>query len=167
VNTATVGPPAAARGAAPVPALQLLIYPVTDLSRKRRSYELFGEGLFLTSAVMDWYAGHLLGRDGDASDPRCSPLLAGDLSGLAPAIVISAGFDPLRDEVEEYALGMRAAGVPVVLRRFDSLVHGFVNAGGVSRASRAALIEIAGMLRAGLALEAARSRATGGASAGA
>jgi acetyl esterase len=151
-NIAAVVAQAAARGELAAPALQLLIYPVMDLSRKRRSYELFGRGFFLTSATMDWYAGHLLGPDGDPTDPRCSPLLAEDLSGLAPAIVVSTGFDPLRDEGEEYAHAMLAAGVPVVLRRFESLVHGFVNAGGVSRASRAALIEVAGMLRAGLAL---------------
>jgi acetyl esterase len=151
-NLAAVVARAASRGEAPAPALQLLIYPVADLSRKRRSYELFGEDFFLTSVQMDWYAEHLLGPGGDSSDPRCSPLLAEDLSGLAPAIVVSAGFDPLRDEVEDYAAAMRAADVPVVLRRFDSLIHGFVNAGGVNRASQAALVEVAGMLRAGLAL---------------
>ena len=143
---------AGARGEVAAPAAQLLIYPWIDLSRRRRSHELFGEGFFLTNATLDWYAGQLLGPDGDASDPRCSPLLAPDLSGLAPAIVVSAGFDPLRDEAEEYAHAMRAAGVPVVLRRFASLFHGFANAGGVNRASRVALVEVAGMLRAALAL---------------
>jgi acetyl esterase len=143
---------AAARGELPAPALQLLVYPWLDLSRRRRSYELFGDGFFLTIQMLDWYRGHLLGRDGDASDPRCSPLLAEDLAGVAPAIVVTAGFDPLRDEGEEYAQALRAAGVPVALRRFESLYHGFVNAGGVNRASRVALIEIAGMVRAGLAL---------------
>jgi acetyl esterase len=151
-NIAAVVAQAGARGELPAPALQLLIYPWMDLSRRRPSYELFGEGFFLTSATLDWYAGHLLGADGDSTDPRCSPMLSPDLSGLAPAIVVSAGFDPLRDEDEEYAQSMRAAGVPVVLRRFESLFHGFVNTGGVHRASRAALIEIAGMLRAGLTL---------------
>ena len=142
----------AARGELPAPAAQLLIYPWLDLSRRRRSHELFGDGFFLTNATLDWYAGHLLGPGGDATDPRCSPLLARDLSGLAPAVVVSAGFDPLRDEAEEYAHAMRAAGVRVVLRRFDSLFHGFANAGGVHRASERALIEVAGMLRATLAL---------------
>jgi acetyl esterase len=143
---------AGARGEVPAPELQLLIYPWLDLSTKRRSYELFGNGFFLTSEMLDWYREHLLCGNGDAADPRCSPLLAEDLTGLAPAIVVTAGFDPLRDEGEEYAHAMRAAGVPVVLRRFESLYHGFVNAGGVNRTAHAALVEVAGMLRAGLAL---------------
>jgi acetyl esterase len=151
-NIAAVVSQAAGRGDVPAPALQLLIYPWLDLTRKRRSYELFGEGFFLTTEMLDWYAGHLLGGDGDAADPRCSPLLADDLTGLAPAIVVSAGFDPLRDEAEDYARALRAAEVPVVLRRFESLIHGFANAGGVNKGSRAALIETAGMVRAGLAL---------------
>lgn len=143
---------AGARGELPAPALQLLIYPWLDLTTRRRSYDLFGDGFFLTSEMLDWYRDHLLGGDGDPSDPRCSPAVAGDLTGLAPAIVVTAGFDPLRDEGEDYARAMRAAGVPVVLRRFESLYHGFLNAAGVNRAARAAIVEVAGMLRAGLAL---------------
>jgi acetyl esterase len=151
---------AAARGEAPQPAVQLLIYPVTDVSRKRRSYELFGEGYALTSAAMDWYIGHLVPAATDRTDPRCSPVLAEDLTGLAPAIVATAGFDPLRDEGEDYATAMRAAGVPVALRRFDTLIHAFANVGGVSGASRAALLELCGMLRAALALGARVPAAT-------
>jgi acetyl esterase len=137
----------AARGEGPAPALQLLIYPATDDTTVRRSHELFAEGFFLTSALIDWYKGHHWPDGADPADVRRSPLLAEDLSGLAPAIVVTAGFDPLRDEGEAYAEAMRAAGVPVVLRRFESLFHGFINS-GVNRASRHALYEIAGMVRA-------------------
>jgi acetyl esterase len=131
---------------------QLLIYPTVDASVRRRSYELFGEGFFLTDTLMEWYAGHFLGPDGDPTDPRRSPLLAKDLSGLAPALVITAGFDPLRDEGEAYAAALAAAGVPVLARRFTGLFHTFINCVGISPASRAAMGEVGGMLRALLAM---------------
>jgi acetyl esterase len=133
------------------PAAQLLIYPSVDTSRRRRSYELFGEGFFLTDTLMQWYAGHFLGPDGDPTDPRRSPLLAPDLSGLAPALVVTAGFDPLRDEGEEYAAALAAAGVRVLDRRFTGLIHTFINCVGISPACRAAMAEVGGMLRALLA----------------
>jgi acetyl esterase len=131
---------------------QLLIYPSVDTSRRRRSYELFGEGFFLTDTLMEWYSGHFLGPGADPADPRRSPLLAKDLSGLAPALVVTAGFDPLRDEGEDYAAALAAAGVPVLSRRFSGLFHTFINCVGISPASRAAMAEVGGMLRALLAL---------------
>jgi acetyl esterase len=133
------------------PALQLLIYPSVDVSTPRRSHELFGEGFFLTSALIDWYAGHFLPEGSDATDIRRSPLLAPDLAGVAPAIVATAGFDPLRDEGEAYAERLRSAGVPLVARRFRGMFHGFINSVGVSPACRAALTEVGGMARALLA----------------
>lgn len=147
----------AAREGGPAPAFQLLVYPVTDNSRQdRRSYELFGEGFFLTDAHMRWYRGHYFGAD-EATlslDPAASPLLAEDLSGVAPAHVVTAGFDPLRDEGEEYAERLREAGVPVTQRRHPGLIHGFFNAVGAGRASRDAVAEMGGVLRAGLSLRA-------------
>jgi acetyl esterase len=140
-----------ARGDGVRPAFQLLIYPVTDLSRKRRSYELFREGFYLTESTMDWYRGHYLPDVGAALDPRASPVLAGDLDGLPPAHVAVAGFDVLRDEGEDYAQRLRDAGVPVTLRRHAALIHGFANAVGVGRSARAAMLEVAAALRAGLA----------------
>ena len=83
--------------------------------------------------------------------PRRSPLLAPDLSGLAPAIVITAGFDPLRDEGEAYAAELAAAGNRVLARRFSGLFHGFINCVGISPACHGAMAETAGMFRALLA----------------
>jgi len=148
-NLAAVVSQLAARDGGPAPVLQLLIYPATDFTRRRRSRELFGEGFFLTNAAMDWFDANYLGAArAHASDPRASPLLTDDLTGLAPALVVTAAFDPLRDEGEEYAKALQAAGTPAVLRRFPGLIHGFISAAGVSRSCRYALIEIAGATRA-------------------
>jgi acetyl esterase len=150
-NLAAVAALAAKAGEAPLPAFQLLIYPVCDLSRKRRSYELFREGFYLTAADMDWFRNHYLGdAPGAASDWRASPLLAPDFSGLPPAYVLTAGFDVLRDEGEEYAERMRAAGVPVALRRHEGLLHSFANQIAINRPARDAMLEAAGALRQGL-----------------
>jgi len=151
-NLAAVVAQLAARDGGPATAVQLLIYPATDFSRRRRSRELFGEGFLLTEAEMDWFERNYLGSDAARKlDPRASPLLAEDLSGLAPAIVVTAAFDPLRDEGEEYASALRAAGTPVALRRFPGFIHAFIGGCGVSRACREAVIEIAGATRAMLA----------------
>jgi acetyl esterase len=148
-NLAAVVSQLAARDAGPAPALQLLIYPVTDMTTRRRSRELFANGFLLSDPEMDWYTDNYLGTARtDAADPRVSPLLGGDLSGLAPALVVTAAFDPLRDEGEAYARALRDAGTPVTPRRFPGFIHGFVNAAGVSRTARDALVEIAGATRA-------------------
>jgi acetyl esterase len=148
-NLAAVVAQLAAQGDGPAPVLQVLVYPATDCTRRRRSRELFGEGFVLTNAQMNWFEANYLGDSREhASDPRASPLLAEDLSGLAPALVITAAFDPLRDDGEEYAKALRAAGTPATLRRFPGLTHAFLSASGVSRTCREALIEIAGATRA-------------------
>jgi acetyl esterase len=157
-NLAAVTAQLAARDGGPAPVLQLLIYPVTDFTRRTgRSRELFAEGFLLTSSEMEWFEDNYLGVAREAaSDPRVSPLLGEDLGGLAPAIVVTAAFDPLRDEGEAYAHALRAAGTPVTLRRFRGFIHAFINLGGVSRASREAVAEIAGMTRATFASAPAR-----------
>jgi acetyl esterase len=132
-----------------MPAFQALVYPVIDLSCKRRSYELFAEGFFLTREEMDWFREHYLASAGDRADPRASPIL-GDLAGLPPAHVVTCGFDPLRDEGEDYAGRLEQAGVPVTLRRESDLVHGFVNAVGLGGRSREAATPIADALRSAL-----------------
>jgi acetyl esterase len=110
------------------PALQVLLYPVLDLSVETRSRTLFSDGFFLSKQDMDWFKDLYLGGAGlAADDARVSPLKAADLSGLAPALVLTAGFDPLRDEGNEYAAALRSAGVSVDHRQFDALTHGFAS----------------------------------------
>lgn len=108
---------------------------------------------------MDWYRSLYLPDDAAALDPRASPVLAEDLTGLPPAYVATAGFDPLRDEGEEYARRLGEAGVPVALRRHHGLVHGFANAVGSTRFGHAAMREAAGALQVGLARARVGSRA--------
>jgi acetyl esterase len=138
----------AVREGTPAPALQLLLYPLLDRTADRESMGHFAEGFLLTRADVAWFHSHYAGTVGaDSADPRISPLRCRELSGLPPALVITAGFDPLRDEGEAYAAALQAAGTPAVLRRFDGLVHGFANLAVLSPACRAAVVEIASMLR--------------------
>lgn len=135
----------------PLPVLQLLLYPVTDLSQKRPSYRLFGEGFFLDEPDMDWYRDRYLPDPAAVGDPRASPLIAEDLTGLPPAYIATAGFDPLRDEGEAYVEALRAAGVRTALRRHPGLIHGFAGYSALVPAGRAAMLEAAGALRMALA----------------
>ncbi len=150
-NLATVVAQLAAGRDAPAPAFQALIYPVTDYSFKRPSYETFAEGFFLTRTEMDWFRDNYFADPDDREDPRASPILAEDLSGSPPAHIVTAGFDPLRDEGEDYAAALRTAGVQVTLRREPDLVHGFINAVGLGGRSREAMHAIAAAIRAGIA----------------
>lgn len=138
------------RGTPDMPDLQVLIVPAVDFSRRRESRNTYGEGYFLTDAQMTWYENHYLGPDTDRTDPRASPLLAEDLTGLPPAYIAVAGFDPLRDEGEEYAAALAAAGVPTTLRRHTHFVHPFINGVSLSAEARAAAYEIIGAIRLGL-----------------
>jgi acetyl esterase len=147
--TAAVSQVAKADGG-PQPAFLLMIYPATDLSEKWPSVHLFREGFLLTESDIDWYKAHYLPDRQASLDPRASPLLADDLSGLPPAYVVTAGFDPIRDEGEAYAARLREAGVPIALRRHRGLIHGFANMTGLGRTGRAAMLDAAGALRVGL-----------------
>lgn len=131
------------------PAFQLLFFPATDMAGKAGSHVEFAEGFFLTEKQMDWYRDHYLGSH-PATDPRVSPLLAEDLTGLPPAYIAVSGFDVLRDEGEAYARRMAHAGVRVGLRRHDRLIHAFVNSTGVGSSSREAFLEACGALRTGI-----------------
>lgn len=132
----------AARQGTPPPALQFLLYPATDRVTPRPSQELFARGFFLTAADVANFFRHYAPR-GELADPRLSPLLAKDLTGQAPALLITAGFDPLRDEGEAYAAALKAAGNRVVSRRLGSLIHGFANMTGVARVAHEAVVDIA------------------------
>ncbi|MCA9492784.1 MAG: alpha/beta hydrolase [Myxococcales bacterium] len=118
----------------PQPEFQLLIYPATDLRQQTDSYHRFGEGFILTHAQMDFY---LSLYAAPVEDPRASVFLEPDLAGLAPAIVVTAGFDPLRDEGEAYAARLREAGVAVRELRMPGQIHGFLNMDSLSSASAA------------------------------
>lgn len=139
----------AARDGGPVPAFQLLIVPAVDLVHDSASFDRFADGYFLTRRHMDWYKDHYLPRHEDRHDPRASPLLADDLSGLPPAYIAVAGFDPLRDEGRAYAARLRSAGVPVTLTEHRSAVHPFINT-LITPMGRAALADAVGALRVGL-----------------
>lgn len=118
-------------------AFQLLIYPATDLTNSHPSHEENAEGYLLTRDHMVWFTQHYLG-DHDRTDPRVSPLHAGDLSGVAPAFVLTAEFDPLRDEGEAYAARLEDAGVEVAARRYDGMIHAFFGLrGAIDRADEA------------------------------
>jgi len=124
----------------PLPALQWLIYPSTELRGSTRSRSMFGSGFLLTKHDMEFFEGHYLDGSGlDAADPLVSPLRAEDLAGLPPALVVTAGFDVLRDEGDRYAARLGEAGVAVDHRRMSSMIHGFINlnvlGGGVARAN--------------------------------
>lgn len=134
------------RGGEPQPTLQLLIYPCTDCASERQSMTVFGDAYPLSKATMDWFLEHYCPGE-DRKQPRLSPLRAEDLAGLAPAIVITAGFDPLVDEGDAYAEHLKAAGVPTLHRCYDSLCHGFTAMGGAIPAADTACREIAGMVR--------------------
>jgi acetyl esterase len=108
---------------------QLLVYPVTDARFDTNSYRDNAEGYFLSRADMEWFWNHYLATPADAANPYAAPLRSNDLRGLPSATVITAQFDPLRDEGEAYAKKLKDAGVPVELRRFDGVIHGFFSMG--------------------------------------
>jgi len=134
-----------------LPALQLLIYPVTDFNSETRSKTLFADGFFLTKKDMGWFqANYLEGASIDDDDPRVAPLLAEDLSGLPPALLLTGGFDPLRDEGDQYAAKLAAAGVTVDHRQYPSLVHGFANFFPLGGGSATATADFVSALKAHL-----------------
>ncbi|MEM1347436.1 MAG: alpha/beta hydrolase [Myxococcota bacterium] len=113
------------------PAMQLLVYPVTDLSRESASVKRFATGHFLTRQRMRWFNDHYAPERGMREDERASPLLAQELSGASPAVVVTAGFDILRDEGRAYAWRLKDAGVEVEVLHQPELIHGFFNLAGI------------------------------------
>ena len=136
----------AKRNGLPQPALQLLIYPAIDVSQDTPSRTTYGDTYPLSTDTMNWFMGHYLPEGQDLADVRISPGQETDLEGLAPAIVITAGFDPLVDEGDAYAKRLSAAGNSVVHKRYDRLAHGFTAFTRASPASDAACREVAEMV---------------------
>lgn len=133
----------------PRPCFQLLIYPSTDRGGETRSRRLFADGFFLTESLLSWFIEHYAGG-ADPSHPQISPLRASEFRELPPAFIATAGFDPLRDEGEEYAERLRDARVEVEHQRHGPLVHGYVQMGSAVGAAAAAMDDIAAALERGL-----------------
>ena len=128
---------------------QLLIYPLTDQRNIALSYQT-NEGYLLTRDVIRYYRGHYLNHDAEALDWRASPLVAKYVGGLPPALILTAGFDPLRDEGLEYAQRLRDSGVAVEYRCFEGQIHGFILMGGVIDEANQAVQWCAAKLAQGL-----------------
>ena len=128
---------------------QLLVYPVTDGRRSYPSIRENGEGYLLEAPTLEWFWNCYLG-DADPETPLASPLYAPDLSGLPSALVITAEFDPLRDEGEAYAARLSQAGVIVESSRYDGQIHGFFSMSGIMDAGDKAIDEASRALRAAL-----------------
>jgi acetyl esterase len=111
---------------APLPAFQLLIYPATDMRAVAPSHQTNGQGYLLTRDAIAYYRGHYIAHEAEWSDWRASPLLAASHAGLPPALVLTAGYDPLRDEGLQYADALSAAGVATQYVCFERQIHGFI-----------------------------------------
>ena len=133
----------------PAIALQVLVYPVVDHDFSTSSYDQHGEGgLILNRAEMVWFWDHYLPDPAERSHPHAAPLHASDHSGLPPAYVLVAEYDPLRDESLAYAAKLEAAGVPVEVRRFDDQIHAFFGMVNIMESADTAVAEIGTAIRA-------------------
>ena len=126
---------------------QLLIYPVTDSRRNTPSYTTNGEGYFLSAAAMEWFWDQYLNDASEGENPLASPIRASDLSRLPPATVITAEFDPLRDEGEAYAEQLASAGVAVESKRWEGTIHGFFGMPDLLQKGKEAIAYAASRLR--------------------
>ncbi|MAL79603.1 MAG: hypothetical protein CMN55_10910 [Sneathiella sp.] len=142
---AVVAQQAASQGG-PLPLFQMLFYPTLDAHLSAPSHAMFADGFFLTRARMEGYRDMYLNNASERDDIRASPILNTDLAGLPPALIVTAGFDPLRDEAEEYGKALQAAGVNVGVVRFPAMVHGFMSMTGVFPEAEKALHQAADAL---------------------
>jgi acetyl esterase len=125
---------------------QVLVYPVTDGTCDRPSMEENAEGYFLTRTGMEWFHGHYANDDADRKDPRYSPIYA-DLTGVAPAVVVTAEYDPLRDQGRAFAEALRDAGVAVEYLEYEGMFHGFFGMDAGIDAAGEAQDRVAAVLR--------------------
>jgi acetyl esterase len=131
----------------PAVSFQLLVYPVTDMASNAPSHTAFANGYLLTQDSMRWFIDHYLPSPKDASDWRASPRLAPSLQGLPPALVMTAGYDPLRDEGDEYARQLREAGNVVDHVCYGGMIHGFVGMGRLVATANRAIAHAGASLR--------------------
>jgi acetyl esterase len=143
---ATATAQAAARRGGSHIAAQVLFYPATDMLSDYRSNQENAHGYMLTRDRLNWVRGEIA-KVSDLADPRLSPLHAADLSGLAPAVVVTAGFDPIRDEGLAYAQRLRENGVPVLNAHYPGQIHGFLSFDRVLLGARDALHRVGHALR--------------------
>ncbi|MCY0896077.1 MAG: alpha/beta hydrolase [Alicyclobacillaceae bacterium] len=130
-----------------LPVFQLLLYPSVDLVGQSASKREKANGYFLDADTMIWFRNHYLPNLEDAKNSMASPLLAKDFSHLPPAYVVTAEYDPLRDEGEAYAEKLQSAGVVAEVRRFPGMIHGFLSMDSVLSPAKEALVEIAHVLK--------------------
>jgi acetyl esterase len=149
-NLAAVMALMARDGDMPPLVFQLLVYPVTDLGMTHESYRRVTQGVPLTAQTMDWFIDHYLHGPKERADWRASPLRAADLSGVAPALVLTASYDPLCDEGVAYAERLEREGVRVIHLHFSDQLHGFVGQGRIIRAGTMALDMMAAALKKAL-----------------
>ncbi|HEY7901794.1 MAG TPA: alpha/beta hydrolase [Caulobacteraceae bacterium] len=131
----------------PQPVLQLLIYPALDVAGDGPAMQTYADAWPLSRETMQWFMGHYMGPEDAPSDPRLSPGRAGEVGGLAPALIVGAGFDPLLDQGEAYARRLEQAHVSVRYRRYDALAHAFTAMTGACPAADAACREIGAQMR--------------------
>ncbi len=130
---------------------QLLIYPLVDFEDNSPSMRQFGQGdYFLTIAGMEWFKTSYLASADQAREPSASPINATDFRGLPPALVITAGYDPLRDQGEAYARKLQAAGVPVELKRYEGMIHIFLTLAAIIDTGKTAIADAAAALQGAL-----------------
>jgi acetyl esterase len=150
-NLAAVVALRAAERGTPRIAFQLLVYPVTDLvSMETPSHHENATGYFLTRTTMVWFRDHYTPDLAMRQNPHASPLHARVPHDLPPAFLLTAEFDPLRDEGEAYGKRLEAAGVPITIRRYDGMIHGFFSMSGFLEGGRRAVADAAAALRAAL-----------------
>ncbi len=133
------------------PVLQLLVCPILDAASDSQSMQTYSDVWPMSAEALKWIYAHYLGPETDPFDPRLSPFRSQDVSGLAPAIIVTAGFDPLVDQGELYAKKLKDQGTCVVYRCYDGLAHAFTGFAGVVPEAEVAACEIAGFLREGIA----------------
>lgn len=126
---------------------QVLIYPQTDLTFSTLSHQEFEAGYLLERDSLEWYKKQYLPKNANPESPHISPLFASNFSSLPPALIITAEYDPMRDEGESYAQQLQSAGVPTTLKRYPGMVHGFFQMGGLIEDARLAIEDVGETLK--------------------